>query len=274
MLALIDGDFVCYRAAASCEPTKTKSEREPERIAIYRAIDTLERILRDLAPEEYRLFIGGVGNFRDDLYPAYKAHRRTVPRPEHLDAVREFLVREWNAEIVSGYETDDAIAMSHTGDTIICSNDKDFQQLVGKIYNPTKSSIQVVTPTTASFAFYSQMLIGDTSDNVRGVDGIGPVKSRNALWGLTPLEMYHAVRELYGEDERFFCNLRLFRLLRSDQEAEQVVEAIRSGHVGEYLQWFGESIKDEATISESEGSQPPEENAGQDSGDISGVNNE
>lgn len=273
MLALLDGDFVAYRSAASCEPTKNKPEREPERIAIYRAIDTLDRILRDLAPEEYRLFIGGIGNFRDDLYPAYKANRRDVARPEHLDAVREFLVREWNAEVVSGYETDDAIAIAHTGDTIVCSNDKDFQQLVGKIYNPTKSSIQMVTPEIATFAFYSQMLIGDTSDNVRGVDGIGPVKSRNALWGLSPIEMYHAVRDLYADDERFYCNLRLFRLFRDTQEADRCIEAIRGNSVGEYLQWFGELIREDAEL-QSQGQTSTTEGEGQGIDDVPGVDQE
>src|SRR3569623_1268526 len=56
--------------------------------------------------------------------------------------------------------------------------------------------------------FYKQMLIGDKSDNIEGIDGLGPVKSSKIIDPLeTEQEMYSKVRELYNDDARFTINL-------------------------------------------------------------------
>jgi 5'-3' exonuclease len=110
LLALIDGDICCYRAAASCEPTKAKPDREPQEVAIMRADELMRRILHETSSDTYKLYIGGSDNFRYKIYPEYKANRLDKPKPEYLQDVRAFLVSEWNAEIVNGMEADDAMS--------------------------------------------------------------------------------------------------------------------------------------------------------------------
>lgn len=233
-LALVDGDTIAYRCAASCEPSKKKADelgipleqlqREPLDIAIQRADELIYRILSDTQSEEYRVFLTGSGNFRKKLYPDYKANREKLVRPEWLEPVRQFLVEEWKATVCSGYEADDAIAIAAGEGTIICAHDKDFRQLKGEHYNFVKSEFFTVTPLEAEMAFWSQMLIGDPSDHVRGVDGIGPVKARRYLAGLDPGEMAACVFGLYNNREQFDLNYRLFRLVRSEEELERILD--------------------------------------------------
>lgn len=237
-IALIDGDIVAYRCAASCEPTKTNPVSENERIAIARTAELMDRILTGAQTSDYRVFISGTENFRKLLYPEYKRNRDDLPRPRHLDAVRNFLVGEWGAEVSIGYEADDGIGIAHRAyqegadggkHPIICSIDKDFRQLSGEHYNFVKDIRETVSVGESALAFWSHMLIGDTSDNVRGVAGIGPVKARRALEGLSPEEMEHRVRGLYADDERFALNRILLSILTSEMEFLEIEDAIRKG---------------------------------------------
>lgn len=242
-LLLIDGDMVAYRAAASCEPTKTKPERESLDEAIFRANDLLYRIIDTCASNEFRVFLSGGRNFRKQLDPQYKANRDGKPQPAYLDSIRELLVREWNAELCDGYEADDGIGMAREKcpESIIVSNDKDFRQLAGEIFNPIRNGgeFEVVDSVEAARAFYSQMLEGDTSDNIRGVDGIGKVRAGRLLADKSPEEMHSIVYDLYGDPRRFFLNYSLLRILRTEEELDDI----------------------EASISQSEGESPPEESS-------------
>lgn len=229
--------MVAHRTAASCEPSRIKAKNlgipfeelkvEPVEIAILRADELLYRILSESQADEHRIFIGGTENFRDILDPDYKANRREKPSPTWLDAVRDFLVREWGAEICAGYEADDGIGIAAKGDFVICSNDKDFKQIPGEHYNPVTNVFEVVDDETAAFNFFAQMVIGDTSDNIRGVDGLGPVKGRRLLLGRPTEEMYHTVRGAYNDDERFLRNYRLLRILREEHELEDILREIK-----------------------------------------------
>lgn len=257
-IALIDGDMVAFRCAASCHPSKKKAldldipfeelEIEPLESAIFRANDLLYRIVNTTQADEYRVFISGDRNFRKLLYPDYKAHRADIAKPVYLDPLRELLVREWKAEIVDGYEADDGIGMAHNEQSIICSNDKDFKQLAGNHYNPVKDEFEVVDSLQASYNFYHQMLKGDAADGVRGVDGIGDVKAKRALSGLTPEQMHSEVRRLYRDEKRFLLNFRLLRILRSEEEYNEIMAEL-----------------DETPVSESKGQEPTEDSSDCDS---------
>lgn len=223
--ALIDGDIVLYRSAASCEPTKTKPIREPLDVAIQRCDELLYRILEQTGSDQYKIFISGSENFRKTIDPTYKANR-PLEKPEHFHGVRNFLISEWGAEITGGYEADDAIGIASQTleDTVICSIDKDFLQLPGKHFNFVKNEFLDVSYEEAEFNFWCQMLIGDTSDNVVGIEGIGKKKAPRRLEGLTPDEMFDVVLRLYGDKERFYKNKTLLHLLRSEDEWASIQE--------------------------------------------------
>lgn len=223
---LIDSDIIAFRCAASCEPMSTKPEREPVHFAVARADELMFKILAECDTDQYKCFLSGGDNFRELLYPEYKANRKDKIRPAWLDECRTFLIKHWNAEVVGGYEADDAIGIEHNENTIIASIDKDFKQLPGNHYNFVKEEHFFVDDNMADYYFWKLMLVGDTADNVPGVAGIGEKKSEKILLNLTPAEREAKVKELYNDPVRFDLNKRLFRILRSKQEHNQLIQGL------------------------------------------------
>lgn len=267
--ALIDGDIVAFRCAASCEPTKEKLEREPIEHAIGRADELIYRINNTVASDKHRIFLGSTENFRRVWYPDYKANR-VQPKPVYLDAVRNFLVEEWGAELCAGYEADDGIGISTARDTVICSIDKDLRQLSGWHYNFVKNELDEVSYWDAIRAFYCQLLTGDRSDNVKGIDGIGPVRSERLLSDCqSAKELEARVRSIYeeaGRDERaFILNYRLLRVVRSREELTEIEMALAENKPAFYSDLY--NFKEEAHESrfgKKQGATAAEEGSGED----------
>tara|TARA_R110000868_G_scaffold6738_1_gene37687 strand:- start:423 stop:1136 length:714 start_codon:yes stop_codon:yes gene_type:complete len=209
--ALIDADIVAYRCAAS-------AEKEEASIAMMRTDLLMQEIISATGSTGYKAYLSGYGedNFRRKVDPQYKANRVDVVKPIHLAACQEFLVTHWKAETVRGYEADDAMGMSQTAETVICSIDKDMLQVPGYHYNFVKKEFKQVTEDEGLKAFYTQTLVGDRADNVFGVAGIGPVKAAKLLDSLLPQEYYKACLTLYLDDkERLHSNCKLLWIWRS-----------------------------------------------------------
>lgn len=205
MIALIDGDIVAYRCSAS-------AEHEPEDVAVLRVDVMMRDILRESESDQYKCFLTGPGNFRYELYPAYKANRKDKPKPVHLELCRKFLVDNWNAVISNGNEADDLIGIEATAsdsmmDYIICSIDKDLKQIPGHHYNFVTKDRSFVSPIEGFKSFYKQMILGDVSDNIPGFDGKARQKwpkfmqhHADAIDIMSnELDMYEYVRTIYSE---------------------------------------------------------------------------
>lgn len=217
MLALIDGDIVAYRCAAS-------AENEDRDIAFIRTRVMMRDILDEVNATSHKVFLSGVreDNFRMKVDPEYKANRKDVIRPQHLDATKEFLVTNWQAQVCKGYEADDGLGMEQKAEgTVICSIDKDLLQVPGWHYNFVKKEMVKITQDEGFRRFYLQVLTGDRTDNVFGLSGIGPVKAGRLLEGLLPEEYYEACRAAYNDDERLHKNCKLLWVWR---EANQIWE--------------------------------------------------
>lgn len=218
-IALVDGDIVAYRSAAS-------AEKEPEsNIALIRAHRTLQDIASVTGANEVRVFLSGSTNFRKEIYPLYKANRDELKRPQYLQAVRECLVLEWGAEVTDGYEADDALGVEQGEDTIICTIDKDLAQVPGLHYNFVNGEFSAVDEIEGWRSFYKQLVLGDRGDNVPGYDGKMRLKFPKFLAevreGLerskTMAEMANVVRNLYrqaGTEETLERNGRLLYIWR------------------------------------------------------------
>lgn len=251
MIALIDGDTVAWRCAASCLPSRKKAaalgavfeelEMEPLEFAIGRADELLYRICSITDADGYRLFLSGGDNWRVRLYPEYKAHRKDVVKPPHLFAVQDFLRERWQAIDCPGYEADDAIGISADDTTIICANDKDMLTIPGSHYNFVKDEFKQVSEEEANYMFWWLMLVGDAADNIKGVAGIGPVKAQRLLTNLDPSEWEESIRDLYNDDERFTITKRLLRIIRSKEELKAVEDSIRQSERQESPENSGQS---------------------------------
>lgn len=227
-IALIDGDSVAYRPAASCEPTKKKLERESLDFAIARCNDLMHRILHDTNAMTYELYIGGGKNFRHTIDPTYKANRDDMVRPMWLEDVREYLVTTWKAHVVEGIEAEDSvgIANNYADETaVICAIDKDLNQLPGHHYNYVTGEREFITPRQGWANFYTQLIMGDRADNIMGYDGKMRQKVPKFLQSYvdavhsatSDFEMFEIVREIYElGDEAMLNNARLLYIWRED----------------------------------------------------------
>jgi DNA polymerase-1 len=212
MQALIDGDIVAYRVACACKEDDSKDY-------VHSKVDDLiDKITFYTDSDEYRVFLTGKNNFRKAIYPEYKAHRPTE-KPFWLQTVRDYLVKEYKAEICDGQEADDAMGIYQTEETIICTIDKDLLMIPGQHYNFVKDEFKTVGYLDGLKHFYMQCLQGDRSDNIKGIPGIGLKKAERILEGcVTEYQLFKAVREAYGNDEEFLMNGLVLWIRRNEDE--------------------------------------------------------
>lgn len=216
MIALIDGDILCYRIGFA-------TQEESQDVAIRTMASFLEELVMfDLNVSEWNTYLTGPTNFRNDyaITAPYKGNRKGE-KPTHHGLLREYLELSWNGTVTEGIEADDAIAIDATtyGDeSIIVSLDKDFDQVQGWHYNFVKKDKYYVQADEGLLNFYMQFLVGDRIDNIIGVKGIGPVKARKLLEDKTEREMFEVCVEELGSEERAIENGILLYLQRKEGE--------------------------------------------------------
>jgi len=236
VINLLDGDLICWRASASCEPTKAKPYLEPPEIAIYRLHDMVERICLATNSQDIECYIGGTDNFRYKIYDQYKANR-TKEKPHYLEACREMLVTQYKATVVNNYETDDALGIAQTkydGNSRICSLDKDLLQIPGLHFNWVTGVHKLVSPLDGLRTFYKQLILGDRTDNIPGFDGKLRSECPKFIQKLQEpidemteeINMYNHVCDVYSEQVSWaddwktpmHCNAQLLYILKNEEE--------------------------------------------------------
>jgi DNA polymerase I len=221
-IALIDADILVYRVGFA-------SEDQPSGIALARLRETFGGILRSLDIQDYIAFLTSTdhSNFRYSLFPQYKANRKQ-PKPIHYDLLRATLEEDYGARIITGEEADDAIGIENAqrrGDAIVVSIDKDLKQLPGKHYNFVKSVAFSVTPEEGLKYFYNQLLMGDRTDNIPGLTGIGEKKAAAALARAGVEEhLFQIATEMYKKEfpdtweSEMLRNGRLLKIRQKENE--------------------------------------------------------
>jgi 5'-3' exonuclease len=254
MIALIDGDLIAYRCAASC--AKQGVLTEDLSIAQARANNLLVNIKQEVGATEHRVFLSGGENFRKTICPEYKANRVDQERPAYLEPLREWLVVNWGATVTDGIEADDALGIAQTKannvlngnplysgptkQTVICSLDKDLKQIPGYHFSweivgtgstgkqwKKEAALSYVTEHEGLFNFYWQLVMGDRADNVPGYDG----KMRNVVPKFmemyqselrdlgTEMDMFEYVYDLYNGDlDRMLINGQCLYVLRHEED--------------------------------------------------------
>ncbi len=190
-LLLVDGSSYLYRAFHALPPL-SNSKGEPTG-AVLGVINMLNKLMKEESPDRVAVVFDAPGRtFRDELFDQYKAHRAPMPDdlrsqlPPLLEAVAALglpLLR------VAGVEADDVIGtLAVQGaaagfDVLISTGDKDMAQLV----DPRISLVNTMSNTRldragvkAKFDVFPEQivdylaLVGDSSDNIPGITGVGP----------------------------------------------------------------------------------------------------
>lgn len=161
------------------EPDLVESGSSPESWSECKKslVSFVENILDEY--DDYKGFLSGKGNFRYKIATIlpYKGNRTSIVKPYHYDNCRQFLVDTYGANVSVGYEADDAIGLEATEGTVIASTDKDLDCIPGLHYNWSKEEEYEVSVEDSYRNFFSQVLTGDTSDNILGLFGVGPKSS-------------------------------------------------------------------------------------------------
>ncbi len=191
LLVLVDGSSYLYRAFHAL-PGLMNSRGEPTG-AVYGVVNMLRKLLTEYDPRYIAVVFDAKGKtFRDDIFPEYKAHRPPMPdalvgQIEPLHAI----VRAMGLPLlqIEGVEADDVIGTLATQataaglDTLVSTGDKDMAQLVDggvKLVNTMTDTVLDRAGVVEKFGVPPERivdwlaLVGDTSDNIPGVPGVGP----------------------------------------------------------------------------------------------------
>ncbi len=235
---LIDGSGYIFRAYYALPPLSRKSDGLPTG-AVIGFCNMLFKLLEDSKSKENNqkpthfavIFDSARKNFRNKIYPEYKANRAEAP--EDLAPQFEYIrksVEAFNLPSVEllNYEADDLIAtyvekiLNIGAKVTIISSDKDLMQLYKKnvrIYDPMKNKFISYEDINNKFGVKPnkiidvQALAGDASDNVPGVPGIG-VKTAAEL-----INKYGSLEKLLEKAEEIKQNKRRETILENKNKA-------------------------------------------------------
>ena len=174
-VALIDGDYLLWIATYPQKITNEDGEITYIDKTFEEVKDSFDSILESiLAATEATHYIGFLStkSFRKGINPEYKA-QRSSEKPKFFSELREY-VRE-KFEQVDNLEADDCVSIlkNKISNSFIVSNDKDILNLVGRHYNPQKQEWIETSAEEAYRFFWGSMIIGDSSDNIKGIPGKG-----------------------------------------------------------------------------------------------------
>jgi DNA polymerase-1 len=209
-LVLVDGSSYLYRAFHALPPF-TNSRGEPTG-AVFGVLNMLNKFLKDYEPERIAVVFDAPGKtFRDELFAEYKAHR--PPMPDDLRAQIEPLfsaVQGMGLPILreQGVEADDVIgtlacaAAKQDLSVLISTGDKDMAQLVSPritLINTMSNTVLDRDGVKNKFDVWPEQiidylaLVGDSSDNIPGIDKVGPKTA--AKW----LGQYQTIDKLVAD---------------------------------------------------------------------------
>lgn len=213
-IALIDADTIVYTACLNAEkiiellPREFYTDAEwaelmklgePDELGrvydsnldeILALVDMkLNKIKENTGCKQVELhFTDGRANFRYDIYPEYKGNRKATHSPKFLATAKVAIATKYNGKLHTKIEADDAVVYlmrKYPEKYILCAVDKDVLNAVeGRHFNYYESGQynismkwQETSAITAKLFPYRQALMGDKSDNIIGLDRIGPKKA-------------------------------------------------------------------------------------------------
>ncbi len=178
--------------------------------------------------------------FRHELAKTkvYKGNRDKTHRPTYETQIRDYIKANYDSYTGEREEADDLLGRWQTElgpeETVICTIDKDLDQIPGYKYNWVHNVTYFVDEEQANMFLHTQILTGDTVDNIPGLRGIGPKKAAKILHECHTLEeMGDAVARAYehyhdGEDWEEYLNeqANLIFIRRFDKDKWEVPETI------------------------------------------------
>ena len=197
-LVLVDGSSYLYRAFHAL-PAFSNSRGEPTG-AVFGVLNMLLKFVKDYKPRRMAVVFDASGKtFRDDIFAQYKAHRSPMPndlRPQIEPLITILRAQGLPVLRVEGVEADDVIGTlacraARAGQRVLISTgDKDMAQLVDgsiTLINTMSNTVLDRAGVKAKFDVYPEQiidylaLVGDSSDNIPGIEKVGPKTAAKLL---------------------------------------------------------------------------------------------
>jgi len=228
-LLLVDGSSYLYRAFHALARADLRNRKGEPTGAIYGVINMLRRLYRETPADYIACVFDAKGKtFRDEVYPEYKANRPPMPDDlaSQIAPLKETVAAlGWPLLEIEGVEADDVIGtLARQAEreglrVVIASGDKDLAQLVNPVItienaDPRTGEVEVLDEAGVAGKFGVKpermidylTLIGDSVDNVPGVDKVGPKTAAKWLsqYGTLDEVMKHAaeIGGVVGENLR------------------------------------------------------------------------
>jgi len=234
-LYLVDGMSIAFRGYFAMSQSNLKNKNNEPTGAIFGFVGMLTTLLEKIDPENVAVcFDCREKTFRHKLYPEYKANRAAFPEElgQQLPYIKQFLDLIGVSRIeLPGYEADDIIGtycrecVENDWEVFCWTIDKDFYQLLNNNVNIIRSAkdkdyfeiisnndVKRLFGVCANDVIDYLSLIGDSSDNIPGVKGIGEKTA-------TPLiEKYKTIENIYANIDKI-DKLRVKKLLLENKES-------------------------------------------------------
>lgn len=240
MLTLIDGNSLLFRAYYGVHSRLTRTDGTPTG-AVYGFFNMILPVLSAASPEDSFVCVFDASRitFRQEIYPEYKMNRSETP----VDLITQGkIIQSGLAAIgmpvlcIPNVEADDVIATlarqncTRPNNTRIITSDKDLMQLVSDcvfLYDGMKnreireSDVFEKFGVAPSQVIDVQSLMGDSSDNVPGVRGIGPKKAAELI------TQFGTLNNLYANLDAI-QNERIRNLLRENRDMAYISKKLVS----------------------------------------------
>lgn len=271
--AIIDADSIIYIVAYHNAVDKnitdlfqgTEEEIDFLILELYKTKDTqavldhidgfVNDILNAVNATHYLGFLGnrnGSNTFRHKLAitKPYKGQRSKSPHwiKYWKPIITEHLVSKWKFEEVSDIEADDACAIytTHLSNSVLCSPDKDILQIPGEHYNYKKIEHTFISNEEALKRLFTQVIIGDTVDNIPGCPGVGEKSPFLQFKGCNTFEEYvnytKNVFKSKGHESMYDEQFSLVYMLRDISHLSTITEPIERPIIGEVTPEFTQSV--------------------------------
>jgi 5'-3' exonuclease len=195
MIVLVDADSLIW---SSCYRKKEDPQGEQYHTlenAIAKFDEVFMSIINKIEDvhelDKVITFAGAKGNFRKQISKTYKANRKESDRPPLLNELQNYVAEKYDAIAGQGVETDDVVAtywktLTDTfgrDQVLIVSIDKDYKQFPCLIYDYhyKKQCFYDISEAEARYNFWTQMIAGDSADNVNYCKGYGEAYCRKAF---------------------------------------------------------------------------------------------
>lgn len=258
---LIDADSIYFRVAMASHKQKDI------RTNIKKTMLDIENRCVTFEDFDMRVAVKGAGNFRYDVYSDYKATRKRELAEEEKKALaygHEHMIEKYGAVMANDMEADDLVSIwawecirTETPYAVV-HIDKDLNMIPGSHYNFIKDESYFVDYDQAHYNFMTQLLVGDSADNIPGVRGIGPKKSEKLLLNIPFDKRWTVVKDQWRDKKQMEISARLLWMATSFDEAECGNESMLGRLEAKTLEefWAMEVADEQPTQSETSECEP------------------